>query len=340
MFEKIKKEFSFNVLLVITLITGVIFIYSTYAWFSASLNVVISDFRMTTESTDGIYISLDGITWSDSIDVTKINLLSLLSETYPEQITQWSDELAPVSIPNLDSADKNKFDVYMHKAQRIIRPNYNNTDALTFFKVSEDKINKASRFMAFDVFIKNVTPSPYSDNLYVDSSTSFKNADPENTDDTALNALRMGIVFSDVTSIDSSIDSIQGLGCNGRCRSFIYEPYSYGHSEKSISDASKHGVTLREGMFYETYAVNNEGSNIKIWSGVRNDKVELDYNYFKLQNNMTDLSNPVFQIPKGIVKARLYIWIEGQDIDIIEHAASDYKVSVSLKFRKDHASLN
>ena len=65
-----------------------------------------------------------------------------------------------------------------------------------------------------------------------------------------------------------------------------------------------------------------------------------DNNYFGLQETSTTFDTPIFQIPKGIVKARLYLWVEGQDIDIIEHAKKDYQVSVSLKFRKDHASLN
>ena len=50
MFEKFKKEIKFNLLFFITVVTGLIFIYSTYAWFSSALNVVISDFRMTTDS--------------------------------------------------------------------------------------------------------------------------------------------------------------------------------------------------------------------------------------------------------------------------------------------------
>ena len=340
MLEKIKEEVSFNLLFVITLITGVIFIYSTYAWFSASLNVVISDFKMTTESSDNIFISLDGVTWSDEVDITKNNLITVLTETYVNHNTQWADSLSPVSVAGLADANQQKFDIFTHKFQRINKPDYNNNDKLSFFKLDEDKVNKGSRFMAFDVFIKNVTPSPYTDNLYIDSSSRFTNSSPDKTDDSAVNAVRLGIIFSDVTSVDSNVDTIQSLGCNGRCRDFIYEPNAYNHTEVSISDANKHGVNLVNGSYYETYGLHSEGDNVKIWSGVKNNKVAIDYNYFRLQETTTDLNTPIFQIPKGIVKARIYVWIEGQDIDIIEHFIKDYKISVSLKFRKDHASLN
>lgn len=340
MLEKIKKEIDFNILLVFTLITGVIFIYATYAWFSASLNVVISDFKMTTESTDNLYISLDGITWSDEIDINKNNLLTVLTGTYPDHNTQWSDSLTPVSLVGISDVNQQKFDIFTHKFQKILRPDYNNNDKLSFFQVDEDKVNGDSRFMAFDIFIKNVTPSPYSDDLFIDSSSKFSNSIPDKTDDSALNAVRLGVIFSDVTSVDSSINTIQSLGCNGRCRDFIYEPNAYNHTDVSISDANKHGVNLVNGTYYETYGLHNEGEDIKIWSGVKNNKVAIDYNYFRLQETATDYNTPMFQIPKGIVKARIYVWIEGQDIDIIEHVKKDYQISVSLKIRKNHTSLN
>lgn len=340
MFEKIKKEMEFNVLLVLTLMTGIIFVYSTYAWFSSSLNVVISDFRMTTHSTDGIYISLDGVTWSSEVNVTENNLVSLLTESYPGHKTQWAQELGPVSAVRIQDSNQQRYNFYTHKSQRIVRPSYDNTDALDFFKLNEDKVTNQSRFVAFDVFIKNITPSPYSDNLYIDTTSSFTNADPNNTDDTALNALRMAMIFSDVTSVDSDVDTIQNLGCNGRCRDFIFEPYAYNHSEISIKNAQRHGVNLVNGNFYETYGMIKPGDDIKIWSGVKNDKVSIDPEHYILQDTMTSLERPIFQIPKGIVKARIYIWVEGQDIDIIEHISYGYKVSVSLNFRKDHASLN
>jgi hypothetical protein len=76
MIKKIKEEFYFNAMFLLTVLTGVILIYSTYAWFSASLNVIISDFNMTTRSTDGLFISLDGVTWSSSVSITENDILS------------------------------------------------------------------------------------------------------------------------------------------------------------------------------------------------------------------------------------------------------------------------
>ena len=340
MIKKFKEDLRFNILFLFTFVTAIILVYSTYAWFSSALNVVISDFKMTTDSKDGIYISLDGITWTDELDVTKNNLLYLLTETYPTHETQWANRLGPVSTVRIENPNQDKFNFYTHEMHGIVSPNYNNTDALNFYKLDEEGVNNISDFMAFDVFIKNTTPSPLADNLYFGEGTKFTNSDPDNTDDTGLNALRLGIIFSDVTSIDDDINNIQRLSCNNNCKDYIYEPNADRHTEVSLKALKRHGVTLSDREYYETYGMHFGENNVKIWSGVRNHKISLDNKYYRLQETTTDINVPIFQIPKGIVKARIYMWVEGQDVDIIEHFSKGYKVSVSLDFRKDHASLN
>ena len=42
-------------------------------------------------------------------------------------------------------------------------------------------------------------------------------------------------------------------------------------------------------------------------------------------------------IRSGINKVRVYIWVEGQDIDIIEQKSTGYEVSVVMNFEKDMA---
>lgn len=340
MIKKFKEDLRFNLLFLFTFVTAVILVYSTYAWFSSALNVIISDFKMTTDSKDGLYISLDGITWTDELDITKNNLLFLLTETYPNHETQWANELGPTSTVRIDDSNKNRFTFYSHYKHNIVYPNYNNTDVMSFYVLEEKGVNSTSPFMAFDVFIKNTTPSPYADNLYLGERTSFSNSDPENTDDTGLNALRLGIIFSDVTSVEDDINNIQRLSCNNNCKDYIFEPNADRHTENSLKALKKHGVDLNDREYYETYGMHFGESKIKIWSGVRNPKVPIDSKYYRLQDTTTDINAPMFQLPKGIVKARVYMWVEGQDVDIIEHISKGYKVSVSLNFRKDHASLN
>ena len=51
----------------------------------------------------------------------------------------------------------------------------------------------------------------------------------------------------------------------------------------------------------------------------------------------SNFSNPIFQIPNGITKARVYVWIEGQDIDALEVHSEGAPVALNLDLEKDLA---
>ena len=63
----------------------------------------------------------------------------------------------------------------------------------------------------------------------------------------------------------------------------------------------------------------------------------MDMSFVQLQETITDddFDEPLFQIPDGITKARIYIWIEGQDIDSLETHSEGTKVDINLSFIKD-----
>ena len=50
-----------------------------------------------------------------------------------------------------------------------------------------------------------------------------------------------------------------------------------------------------------------------------------------------DFDKPLFQIPNGITKARVYLWIEGQDVDAIEVHSEGAPVYLNLDLEKDLA---
>ena len=203
-------------------------------------------------------------------------------------------------------------------------------------KLDESKPNNDADFIAFDIFIKNLTTSPYSDNLYLVDGTRVINAS-EDSDDTAANAFRLGLLFMGSVHKRASINEIQNITCDELCYQYIYEPNSKMHTEQSIKTLDRHGYRITEGQEYPTYGVYNSGERIQMWSGVVNSKVAFNHNIFKKQETITSLNTPIGQIPSGITKVRVYIWVEGQDIDIIELKPNVYKVSVTMNFEKDMA---
>ena len=65
-------------------------------------------------------------------------------------------------------------------------------------------------------------------------------------------------------------------------------------------------------------------------------------NWFKnaklaLQKTITenDFEKPLFDLPDGITKIRVYLWIEGQDIDSLETDSDGADLSISINFIKD-----
>ena len=65
-------------------------------------------------------------------------------------------------------------------------------------------------------------------------------------------------------------------------------------------------------------------------------------NYFELQETMTEneIDQPLFTVPNGITKTRIYLWIEGQDIDSLETDSSGADLEISLGFVKDTAGYD
>ena len=169
--KKVIHEWKWELLI---FLTGVTLIYSTYAWFSSSLDVNISDFRMTTNSETGLTISLDGINWGSNVEISKDTIINDLKTTYPGNTNQWSKELGTVSTTGIRDRNSDKFSIYINKD--TINKKKKDPNNLMFSPIAllEQEQNDKAEFIAFDIFLKNVTGSPKSDNLYLDEGTKFE----------------------------------------------------------------------------------------------------------------------------------------------------------------------
>ena len=120
-------------------------------------------------------------------------------------------------------------------------------------------------------------------------------------------------------------------------------------SESSYTDAFCNEV--KNGIAYPTYAIKDNiasSDNVDIYDGSKNDKVYNNYNanlnvvekfpYFTdSAKNLTGLDRPQFMTlaPNSITKIRIYIYIEGQDIDNYEFAQIGKKIAVNFGFTKE-----
>ena len=340
---KISKRGKLLILVVFLLFVALTF--ATYAWFSASLNVKVKFFDVKVSTETGLFISLDGVNFSDSIEISRESITSDLRRLYPNHTNQWAATgLWSVSSNGIPNSNSDKFAMYngtlakyTDKARKGIR--YVNTTL-----ISEDESSEWNQYIAFDIFLKNVSGSPKKDNLYIGRGTyiDFDDTVDQETRDKMqdiFNTMRMGIVKIGETSSKSDVNTIQNLQCNGECVSLIYEPNNTKHNQESIDAAAELGITLSDNSYVPTYGVIAEGDHLDHKSGFINSGVELDTEHFALQHTIfeSDFSNPIFEIPNGLTKARVYVWIEGQDVDALEVHSEGAQVALNLDLEKDLA---
>ena len=337
--KKILKEASnknFNLMLLVTFFIGVLLIFSAYAWFYASLDVQVKFINLVVSKKNGLFISLDGIDFDSSVQISKENLINNLKNTYPNNNSQWAEYgLYPVSSLGIPDSDSTQFDIYYASGFSV--DSINKKSYLTTRKSKELYPDDNKNYIAFDLFLKNITGSPVSDNLYIDEGTNVI-VDEGNTEQIQglVNSVRMGFVKIGTVPRNSTVEEIQNMECNNNCEMVIYEPNSTAHTELSIERAKKYGINLMNGQYYPTIAVAKEMNFYEISEVIKGNPSE----NFKLQETRFSIDEPIFELPDGITKIRVYVWLEGQDIDSLETRSEGADVSVMINLIKDTAGYD
>lgn len=324
-------------ILTIIFFVGILLIVSTYAWLSTTLNVRVKNFNMIVSKNNGLSVSFDGINFDTMIEISRDFLFEDLPKTYPNNYTHWSQlGLKPVSTNGISNPNSQFFDIFASGGVRYA----NKKKEHGYFRTllyEQNSSNDLSYFIAFDLFLKNDSGSPQPDNLFLDRDTqiTIDSNDSEQMQG-LLNSMRIGIVKIGSVNIKSDVNTIQNISCNNNCSQTIFEPFSKVHNNFSIEKAAKYGINLNDGEYFPTYASIKEGGPIFLEDAVSG-STNLDLTYFGLQNTITeaDFDKPLFQIPYGITKVRVYVWVEGQDIDSLETDSEGAEISISISFAKD-----
>lgn len=336
--EKLKKikEKNFNLMLLVTFFLGVLLIVSAYAWFQASLDVKVKFVNLVVSKKNGLFISLDGIDFGSSVEISEQNLIDNLKNTYPGNTSQWAKGgLYPISSLGIPNSNTSKFDIYIASGYEI--DPISGKSYLSTRKIEENGINNSKNYIAFDMFLKNITGSPVSDNLYIDDGTNIIIDDGYTEQIQGLvNSARIGFVKVGTVSNNATINEIQNIECNGNCEMIIYEPNATSHTDLSIERAKKFGINLLDGQYYPTLAISGPMNFYDISDVVKGNPTE----NFELQETRVDNDRPIFEIPDGITKVRVYVWLEGQDIDSLETKSEGADVSIVINLIKDTAGYD
>ena len=397
-------------LVVICLLCGIVLAASTYAWFIGMRTVNVSSFDINVASTEGLYLSLDGQSWTYNLDVAN-------APQYANNANKLADvELIPMSTVGDMDETSSRMKLYEKGSltatkggYRLLASQVNNyTD-----QVGGDtgEYIEGDGYVAFDLFIKNLSGEEYyvennplnEEAIYLTTNSSVTVAEAGGVQNTGIeNSIR--VAFAQIGRVEANtenVDNITGITCadvdadvdqaqvTGICRSAqIWEPNDTDHVQNAInwyneacdertgedvnadasySDRDDDDATtcnpIADATAYSTYAISREiivGDNVNIYDGedyntytdtvidyatyaaadedAREDYKLVDFPYFTdTMKNLTGTARPQFMTlaPNSITKVRVYVFLEGQDVDNYDFAQLGAKVSVNFGFTKE-----
>ena len=344
-----------NILLMLLLLTTILMIMSTYAWFTANKQVNIDGIDLNVATTNGLQISADGSNWKTVLTID--DLLNAQNTGYTKAVNQLPKTIAPTSSNGACTAGK--MDMYYGTVYAEVKdphsPNYGKY-MLTAAKQTDQHTVKQDAagngyYSAFDIFIKNGSRT---DTFFIGGQVNELTGDALNkivqTDPTyergITNSARVGILMGGNTTSEN-VDDIRGLTTQPQDgKAIIWEPNYQSHKTEAINNFNTMlkwpGFSVAESAETRTDALK---SNIDPLSAVPLDKAYVEE---KTHGKFFETVTPQLRSPKntngpvtpmdvqkplegGVTKFRLYLWIEGQDVDCENHAAnSDLRFDVNF----------
>lgn len=335
------------ILLVALFFTTIMFTTTTYAWFTANKTVRVSTLTVNVEAQNGIQISADGTNWKSIVQTT--DLQGVHSSTYAAATNQIPASLEPVSsIGTIDSTGK------MEMYKGVVGAEATGVHAgeyiLTATKSTEQD-GSSGDFIAFDIFLKVDAAT----DLYLTSNSGVRTTDQ--TDTGIKNASRIAFVYLGDVPSGSGLSTIQGLNqaswdnpetdaveTTDRRHTYIWEPNYDVHTAAAVTHAhDTYNVTTTEGPNATAIA----------YDGLKATIADTDHVYLQVNGPTTystaystkfatvtpnyqtkegfTTKQQVFSLNAGVTKLRVYMWIEGQDVDC-ENSASNGTITYDLEF--------
>lgn len=315
--------------LVLLLIVSVIMLgTTTYAWFTANQVVTINSLDVKVEASNGLQISTNASAWKSVL--TNADIVAGYNGSknqLPATVTNVSTD----GIVNQDTGTLN-----MYKA--VIGNDADTGDYNITTSLEADKQGSIGNYIAFDVFLR----VDKDQTIYLTTSSNV--VAKEGTDDKGLkNAARIAFVELGKGASTDSPSDLMKLNNSVASKAIIWEPNMDGHTAMvTDSVASEFGVTLAAGTNTPYYGVNKEITspiNLKdLINGTNTDDATLVNPDIATPVAMTQYER-AFDLTAGVTKMRIYMWIEGQDIDC-ENNATGSDISYNLQLSTQSSSGN
>ena len=358
--KKNKKKSEMNAMFFIILLALVIFIISTYAWFSTQRNVSITNLNGTVEVAEGLEISLDAQNWSNGLVLgEEEGQLDIIDDAYAGNKNLKPSEMLPVSTLGQVSGQQQDLQMLRGKITNSIQ--LSDIKAMVETESNPDS-DTFPGYFAFDVFLKNSSKQDDLDDvlqLNYDSSLEIMETDKSSTglQNTARVAFAKYNGTSDVMADQATIlKETAGIGV-GAGTSYItdvaiWEPNSNDHVDYIVQNNNKitgAGASFNATTQMDTYALKSTSigqtiADIYKWDGTESYLAKQnvlqttktsteDYSIAEGVQNLvstTDGSTTFGIAPNAICRIRIYLWLEGQDVDCINYASHGGGIKVNI----------
>lgn len=393
-------------LIVTCLLCAIILTVSTYAWFIGMQTVNVSTFEVNIAGVEDLALSLDGITFTDELTVSD-DILAVLADkesdkrksdvsyvfegTYPTangNSNSWTN-LEPMSSVGKINSTTSKMILFEKGSLTASNGGYR----IMAEQVANTATQEVKGYVAFDLFIKNMSGEAYYDTvtnpsneeaIYLDVDSKVE-AKASGTDTSGIeNSVRVafaqiGRVKSDV-AVEDNAALVQGITCadkgtgatkvTGICAhkdATIWEPNDTKHVanaitwfNKSCKVRSENGTwatdaaqceALQNDKQYTTYAISgniDETAQADVYDGLNgytgtiadtaqdNKLVGVDTftdsEKLKAGNERLEFMTLA---PNSVTKVRVYIYLEGQDVDNYDFASLGSSILVNFGFTKE-----
>ena len=326
------------------LLTTVMLVMSTYAWFSANRVVEITGLTAKVSAAEGLQISLDAASWSSAVEVNETTLSA--ASSYNSYLLP--TELKPVST--IGAVSGNEIQFYDGK---VSADGTRLTGAASATRTNATTA-ATGKYIVFDIYLKNSSSQTEDDlelapNTLVQLGATTGKLGVENTG--LENSVRVGfLLFQNTAGFTAAQSDIAALTAGNVPLVSIWEPNFTGHIQEVLTNDSR--VTAATPGF-RTFGLINAGegtltgingtaatsfmsqtNTITTNSGTVTAETPLTSAVAITYNEETTPVGTTLKL-KGnqISKVRVYIWLEGQDPDCIDTASTgkylDFVINLS-----------
>ena len=318
-----RRKRKLKYLLLLLFLTIIMLSSTTYAWFTANRVVTVRTINVHVEASGGIEISADGAKWKTIVfpdDITAVH-----DTTYPTSVNQLPNNMEPVSTgKDIDGSNG-----FMKMYLGLTDSNDDGEYILTSTRSIETESNGPTsdgKFIAFDLFFKTSSDST----LYMTKESKVGYLS-EDTSKGIAGAARVAFVMEGNVPQGTPVADIQALKNASRDTTYIWEPNYDVHTSEGVANANNtYGIaTTTTGANRIDYdgvvAEMAKENNVLIGRATEANypglfkRINVDY---PTRKDFTD-NVQVFSLQSGITKVRIYMWIEGQDVDCENNASYD-----------------